>query len=311
MTLLRPMPWGRRLKLVAIGCVVGGAVYAATNPYVWIDQFSAEGRAVFESNSGNSTAMYKVGRPIEGLLNEMSLAAEGTSPLLAAAGLIGATALGIRAFRRRRDASPDAIRRRATGLLLATPAVLIAIQFALLGAGKPGEFGRFLIVTDVFLAIEAVAAAVTFLPQTRLRCGVLAVLLASTACFGWVYLRGFIRDSREITPRLEAAAYLRDAYDRRRPNIAIIAEPAPYCLPPVNLFDWQLTRLPPGQDPWVAMAQADPRPDRFVRATDLPPANPGESWLHGMKRRWTSARISWAAKPFEMGQKVPATQPSP
>ncbi len=160
MTLLRPLSWGRRAAVAVGAAAVGGIVYGLTNPYVVIHQFWH--REVFQSNLSNSTAMYQDIRPLAGLVTEASLISEGMSPLLAICGIVGAGFLGVRAYHLRADRSPAEVRRRATGLLLATPALLMLAQFAALGAGKPGEYGRFLLLPNTFLMIEAVVAAGTF-----------------------------------------------------------------------------------------------------------------------------------------------------
>jgi hypothetical protein len=194
------------------------------------------------------------------------------------------------------------VRRRAHGLLLALPAVIVAAQFAPLGADKPGEFGRFLLLPDVFLAIEAVVAAGTFFRPGRLRTAVIAAVLAATGVAGGVYLRGFVRDSRDTPLRLAEAERLRHYLRSGFTRMAVVAEPAPYGLPPVDLFRWQILKLPDGTDPSTAGGA-----DVLVRAVD----NPG---------RGVAARISWADKPFQVrvitggpccGSDVaPATQPS-
>jgi hypothetical protein len=173
------------------------------------------------------------------------------------------------------------VRRRTTGLLLALPALIVAAQFAPLGADKPGEFGRFLLLPDVFLAIEAVVAAGTFLQPGRLRTAVLVAVLAATGVAGGIYVRGFVRDSRDTSSRLAEAEHLRQYLRSGFTRMAVVAEPAPYCLPPVDLFRWQIVKLPDGSDPSTAGA------DLLVRAVD----DPGKG---------VAARISWADKPFQV-----------
>jgi hypothetical protein len=83
-------------------------------------------------------------------------------------------------------------------------------------------------------------------------------------------------------------------------TIEVTAEPAPYCLPPVNLFEGKIVLLPPGQ---VEPAGPDAV---LVRAAD---AGPREAPPPGYVR-WAQdespilrpfpSRISWAAKPFEV-----------
>ena len=286
MVLLRPMRWADRARVALLAGLLGAAVYAATNPYVLLNQFSAAGRETVRSNLGNSSAMYHMGRPLAGVANAASLVAEGTSPLLAIAGGIGAIALGIRAFRLRKDRTPEVVRRRAVGLLLAVPAVLIALQSAMLAAGKPGEFGRFLLVPDIFLGIEAVVAVATFVRPRAGRLIVLGVLGLGTALAGGIYVRGFVRDSRPVTSRLTAAERIRQLRERGARTIGVTAEPAPYCLPPVDLFSWTIVKVPA-----VGGQQAQPGADIRVVPIDVQTSRvPGVA----------DGRISWADKQFDV-----------
>ena len=162
--------------------------------------------------------MYHVGRPLAGVANAASLVAEGTSPLLAIAGGIGAIALGIRAVQLRKDNAPEAVsppgRRAAAG----GPGGLVAFQSAMLAAGKPGEFGRFLLVPDIFLGVEAVVAVATFVRPCVFRPVAIGVLGLGTAAAGGVYVRGFVRDSGPVTSRLAAAETLRQLQERGDPH---------------------------------------------------------------------------------------------
>jgi hypothetical protein len=302
MTLLRPMRWGQRVRVTLLAVLVGGGVYAATNPFVWINQFSARGREVFQSNMRNSTGMYRVGRPVEGAVNVARLTADGMSPLLAVGGAVGAVALGVWAVRRRKDDSPEAVRRRAVGVLVAVPAVLVGVQSALIGAGKPGEFGRFLLVPDLFLAVEAVVAVATFGRGKWDRGIALTVLIPTVAVAGGAYLRGFVLDSREVTPRLVEAERLRQLQQSGRSTLAVTAEPAPYCLPPVDLFAWRIVKVPPGYGLEGSFAGERPA-DVFVRPLDASAADAHKPGLSLVYEAYDDTPISWAAKPFEVGSR--------
>ena len=137
---------------------------------------------------------------------------------------------------------PEEIGRRATGLLLAAPALLVAIQFVALAAGKPGEYGRFAILPDAVLAVEAMVAVSTFFRRPACRHAAFGVLVASTLVFGGAYLVHFLRDTGPMPTRLRAAADL--AQLPSDAVIAVAAEPAPYSLPPVDLFSRRLVLLP-------------------------------------------------------------------
>ena len=298
MTLLRPMPWRERIRLALLAALLGAAVYAATNPYVVINSFTAAGRGVIRSNLSNlrqTRAIFGAGRPVEGAIHSAGLVGEGASPLLAAAGGVGALLLGARAVRTRRDRSPAAVTRRAAGVLLAVPAVLTAGQFAFLGADKAGEFGRFFLLPNVFLAVEAVAAVATFLRPGATRGAAAGVLFATTAVAGGLYLRGLVRDSRPVTSRLAEAERLKSLRLAGDHSLAVVADPAPYCLPPTDLFEGDIIKLPPGSGGGFE----DARAGVFVRAVDVPPTR-GDSLIRRIARSLTATRISWADKPFEV-----------
>jgi hypothetical protein len=146
------------------------------------------------------------------------------------------------------------------------PALLVTVQFVALAAGKPGEYGRFALLPATGLCLGSVLAVCLF-PPNLIRYGLLAALAVATAIPGLLYVAHFIADARPDTPRLEAAgqldALLRDHSTRR---LALAAEPAPYSLPPANLWRWQLELMPRHTDPVVAARQA--RAGAFVQAVD-------------------------------------------
>jgi hypothetical protein len=326
MVLLRPGRWGDRAQDAFLAGSAGLAVYGVTNPYVIYHLL--RGGGALKSNLGNSTTFYSVGHVGEGLVNVGRLMAEGASPVMLAAGLIGTVLLAIRAVRVRHDGSPAEVRRRAHGLLLAGPAVLTAVQAALVAAGKPGEFGRFLLLTDVFLLVEAFATVGTITsgrwkaggnadcgmrnaeceraagtppaalqpsafslqpfpqslpPAYRERGPALPILLslllvAGTAFFGWPYLRGFVRDASPETSRLVAAREVERLRQAGGKRLLLTAEPAPYAVPPVNLFEWPLVLVPKGS-----------RPEAFALPGDVV-----------VEVREGGAPISWADKPIDV-----------
>jgi hypothetical protein len=289
MTLQRRLPWSARLRVTLATAATGGLVYALTNPYVPYNLLF--NRAVLRSNLGASTAMYQVGGT-NGFVNGVRLVVEGTSPLLAVAGIVGAVVLIVRA----RGASPA----RHVWALLGVPALVVTIQFFALGAGKPGEYGRFALLPDTGLCLAAVAGVFGLLGASRARAGVVAVLVLGTGFFGATYVARFVADSRERTNRLTVAEHLNEFPRFGWPTVDVTAEPAPYCLPPVNLFDQKIVLLPPGQ-----FVPAEPDAV-LVRAVDAVPHEPPPTgfvwWVQDESPilRPFPSRISWAAKPFEI-----------
>ncbi|HWE02374.1 MAG TPA: glycosyltransferase family 39 protein [Tepidisphaeraceae bacterium] len=273
---------------------IGAAVYIVANPYLFINLLRHRG--VVESNLGNSRAMYQFHLTGTGVMNAISLTEAGTSPVLAIVGAIGAVVLGRRAIRTRGEVDPAAVRRRAIGLSLAAPALCVAIQCAAVATGKPGEFGRFMLIFDIFLMIEAVVFAATFLHRPSIRIAAAGVLLASTALPGFCYLRAFSRDSHKPTTRMIAATRIRSFGAFGDQTLAVYADPAPYCVPPVDVFRWKIALLPAGAGPGDGLRAAEDS----VQAVDL-----------AVSRRWSIARrviqvmlestpISWADKQFDV-----------
>ncbi|NLX22133.1 MAG: hypothetical protein GXY55_10790 [Phycisphaerae bacterium] len=299
MSLLRRHRWREVVwRTVAGGCV-GAGVYLVTNPYILINLVG--NRDVLRSNFGNSLAMYEISRLGAGLLNAASLVAEGTSPLLAVVGTVGAGIFAWRVLRRRpRDCpEPAAAQAHAAGWLLAVPALVVFAQFVALAAGKPAEYGRFAVFPDVALALAAVMAVRHVMCRRAVQMAALGLLVLVTAGPGVRYLVGFIRDSRPQTSRMRAAHDLRLLQQAGASTLAILAEPAPYNMPPVDLFAWRIV-LPPTHEQGTGE-----HADVLVRAwgTQPFPATAGDMQRCVRPERtrwWRPGSISWANKPFEL-----------
>ena len=215
------------------GAGIGLAVYLATNPYVPINVFV--NREVLRSNLSNSTAMYEIGRLGEGLVRVLELTVEGARlPVL----LIGVAGLAV-AFRRRRwDMLP-----------LAVPAGLVFVQFVLLGAGKPAEYGRFGVFPDTALAIAA-ACVLAGRRRPKLRAVELipaALVVLTTGYFGWGYLYNFHKDAGPENTRAQFGLLwdgLSSRSEDSRPIVSVLADPAPYCLPPMDFARTKVLRYP-------------------------------------------------------------------
>ena len=87
-----------------------------------------------------------------------------------------------------------------------------------------------------------------------------------------------------------SGARLRQVDRTGHETIAVYADPAPYCLPPVDLFTWKIVLLP---------RLSDPEKFHFddsvvsIRPVD----EPSPEVDHPI---WTFAPISWSNKPFEI-----------
>ncbi len=299
MALIRADP--RRRQWQAMGAATGllFITYFITNPFVMIHLVGD--RSLLLSNLGNTQAMYGV--LLAGIPRAARLMVEGMSPAPAILGIAGAMGLAWVAVRRHRpaDARPA---RRADGWILAAPAILLSCQFALTAAGKPGEYGRFFLFPDMVLALAAALAVDRFTCKPLVRGACYGLLLATTAVFGAVYVRAYLRDAGSVPGRIEWADQLERLNRQGGRTLGVLAEPAPYSLPPVDLFDWQIILLP-RSGRWGRT-----RPDLIVRAVDAP----GESALplegydllpQSAPIQPMVARLSWADKPFEVWVRRP------
>jgi len=271
----------RLLGVMALMIVIAAAVYFLSNPYVGVHLLHANQRAVLKSNLSNTRAMYHADAA-SGEVNAFRLILAGTSLPLALAGVCGLVILIL--VRRSTVAAGQA---RHVGWLIAALALLMWLQFAAFAAAKPGEYGRFAAFIDVALMLAAVAAVGRLIAGATPRAMAGAILVAATVTYSFAYERGFCADAQRQNSRSQAAADLAQISQRfgpqAHPTLWVLSEPAPYCLPPVDLFRWKIVLLPPGSG---APAGADGvlvKPDDTIQILD-PAATP----------------ISWADKRFDI-----------
>ena len=274
--LLRRPALATAIKATALGV----AVYFLTNPYVAINLIC--NREVLRSNLGNSAAMYQAGASGSALGGAMMLIGCGAGVVVAIGGVIGAGLLGFRAVKMRRSTQFPEVRRRSMGVLLAVPAIWIFIQFVAFANGKPGEYGRFGLYVDIVLAIEAVVAIQTFARQAALRALLLIVVLESSALSVAQYLAGFASDASASSTRLITAARLAELNHDGEQRLVVADEPAPYCLPPVDLFTWQIELVGRGE----SIAESATHDNVSVQPVE--------------QFGWNATPLSWAAKRFEI-----------
>jgi hypothetical protein len=300
MVLLRPGSWKIRLGKIVGALAVAVAVYLLFNPFVAINAVAH--RDILRSNLGNSSAMYPVSNAVGGLWNAIDLVGEGTSRLLAVMGLVGTVAL----LTVVPAADPAAANRVHPGgglvWLVIAPALVIAVVMAVFGAGKPAEYGRFAMVTDIVLLVMGFVAADRFLRGRFERIAAPLILILSTGFFGVIYLRGFRRDASAHPSRLAQAQTLQRQLQTGAQILAMPNDPAPYCLPPVNLFEWHLYLLPRSG----ALRSDEMLPDVIVRPVDRPVRSVGGGLLlyelipDPAPHAPFASTISWADKPMEM-----------
>lgn len=196
------------------GLLVAGLVYVITNPFVAINLLI--NRPVLFSNFGNSMAMYEIARVPEGLWRVVQLTVEGATLPIAIIGTLAALVAMKRASR--------------VALPLIIAASTFALQFVLIGAGKPDEYGRFGIFYECALCIGAAWLVVEMGGRFRTLNVALGLALGAWCAFHSAgYLWGFHVDAKKQGSRAMVAAQLQDTA-----SVAVIAEPAPYSCPPLD-----------------------------------------------------------------------------
>jgi hypothetical protein len=282
MLLLRRESWNQRLVILLATLVIAVDVYFLTNPYVL--NHLIRDRAVLASNLQNSQAMYRASPSLEGAWNALKLIGVGASSLLAVAGAFSLIGYGLALSRKRRRGAP-------LGWMMFAVSAVVVLQFTLLATDKPAEYARFALLPDIALGTIGVVGAARIARSNGTRITLMVILFTATAFHGVSYVWHFGRDSVTRTTRLIAAERLRTLGAQGATTLALSAEPAPYSLPPVDLFKWKLILLPAGQ-------VDSPAADVFVRTVDWTEPKPGaEYWT---RPRVAPTPISWAAKPYEV-----------
>ena len=260
---------------VVMGLVVASGVYFLTNPYIVINAlFKPE---ILRSNFGNSLAMYEVARVAEGFVRVLHLTVEGaTLPVL----VFGAVGLVLGALYQNRKYLP-----------LIVPALVFFLQFVLIGAGKPAEYGRFGIFTNTALVVGLACLIVTCAGQKRRVFAVVAggIVVLWAGVFGELYHFGFRADASGENTRSRLA---RTMADMEGP-IYLMAEPAPYCCPPLDFAHREVYFCPGSAD---CVDRSAGRPYVLFRPVDRPGRQDGA--VQAVRRPVTP--ISWANKPFEI-----------
>lgn len=259
------------------------AVYAAANPYViW---HLLRGGDTLASNLGNSTDMYSVGRFAAGAWRVAVLTIESCGwgiPILGAVGLVAAL---------RSDW-------RATLIVVAAPLTMLLICMAL-GAGKPAEYARFLLLPVCVLAVFAGIGGAAVLRRSRVAGVVVVVGMVVLSGAHRTYMSFFLERTMVFEPRRVVAQWVNSKVP---PDIAIgvVQEPAPYAIPPLDFAHRRVVLLPREEPADLSLAQL---PEWLVLSADNESAVRDAWWriyydnhpLVAPDPRWHSP-ITWASK---------------
>ncbi|MBL8879562.1 MAG: hypothetical protein JNG88_10630 [Phycisphaerales bacterium] len=302
-------PISRLLAHLASAGVGALLIYVVANPYlIYNSLFRPD---VLASNVGNSTSMYRVGQLGAGAARVAELMVEACGwPFL----IFGVLGLICMALHRPREA-----------FVWSSPMTAMLLLTIGIGAGKPAEFGRFLL-----LPACAVAIGTAFLCGRRnwriSGIGIFLLLLLLPGGFR-PYLRVFRDDgNRKLDSRRAAAEVinsdhsrvtrveyhcvetsaseipaLREFVEARYSCIAVIQEPAPYSIPPIDFTHWSVLLLPRERPAQVNVKRL---PQYLVFTGDDEKTHPDAWWREFYefsseypRHSSTRARITWANKP--------------
>lgn len=290
MLLLRPDTWTRRAGVLSAACAIAVTVYFATNPYVLIHLLGDRGPLL--SNLRNSTAMYQAPATLLGMGTGLVRLAQAASIPVLAFGLIG---IVVRTWKR-----------NPTLLLLIAPALVVLVQFLAMATGKPGEYGRFALLPAIALTVVG-ASALPVLTRSRWERVALTILLVGGACV-WSagYVWHFVLDSSERTSRMIGAERLALLADQGFNRIQCDAEPAPWSLPPADLYSWTIVLDRTNRAPQARTVRIGP-----VDNDGLGFLGPDGTFQLWTRHRLLATPISWAHKPFRviLGRPAPSTSP--
>ena len=218
------MTWRQRLGNRRGGGDRDSTPFVLTNPYLPVDYLMH--REIVQSNVGNYGNFYKPEISIDGFETAVRLIGTGMSmPLAIVAGL----------------SVIFSVRRAVWGGCWRLRRFLWRCNiFAWLGISLH-EYTRFAaLMLDVALALTVAAAVV----RVRLMGLQVAIVLLMIYCTGAVSAR-YVANFLAAGSRLMGAATLAQL---QRPGrvLAVWAEPAPYCMPTVDLFAWKIVSVATG-----------------------------------------------------------------
>jgi hypothetical protein len=278
------------LHRTLLGLALALGVYLLTNPYILINAFV--NRDVLRSNFANSLAMYEIARIGEGLVRVIELTIEGATLPVVVVGLVG---LLIAVVRRNQAAVP-----------LVVVAGVFLLQFVLIGAGKPAEYGRFGIFTNTAFAMGAGSILAYRVRRSRWINSVvgLAVLGVTvwTVVVGGHYLGNFHVDAHGTGTRQGLAEFFRTKVGSDQCPVVVVGvphDPAPYCLPPMNFSNVKLLLANDGES--LLSEPGDCR--YFIAALDRvvwPRLEETVERLGFLIAKGPSTPISWANKPIRV-----------
>lgn len=274
----------RTVRHLVLAGALALLVYLLTNPFIPYNLvFNRESLA---SNVANSTAMYTLGGFGAGAARVGRLLVESAGWGVPLVGLVGYVIL-LRKWRRE-------------ALIASISGVGMLLLCVAIGAGKPAEFARFLLLPSALLCV-ATAWVLAELWQRRVFWGLLGTIAVVAAMRTPYYARSFGFDARgERESRHLAARFLHKHADEAD-AIGVLQEPAPYAVPPLDFAHRRVLWLPTNEP---ADLNAEQLPVWLVFTADDPEAHRGAWWRAYYRLRTCYyfkphelTRIAWANKP--------------
>ncbi len=303
-------PWAAVRSAVG-GITLASLVYLLVNPYLVINALT--NREVLASNFGNSLAMYEISRIGEGFVRVVELTTEGaTLPIV----LLGSIAFVVTVVKRR--PAPDDTDKQVCPLHpypLLGVALVILVQFVLIGAGKPAEYGRFGVFVNTALAIGAACLLMEIGKEQRTPLALACLALAAlTALSGAKYLQNFRSDAANDTARAVMGRRVNTMTASGAFSVAVPADPAPYGCPPMNFAEIDVIKV---RAPDALLHEGVPGDVMLLAPVDRPvagsskmsdgiPLPPGFIRLDSGMREDPVTPISWANKPIEVIMRISA-----
>jgi len=224
---------GGAARSVVCAVLVFSGVYAVSNPYVvW---HLATDRSLLGGQISNSTAMYRVSSPLGTVGGVFYMLVSLTPAVL----LVLPTLYGIAVDVERLKKGEKGVY-LPVGLLVMGPTVMaIVLMFAALAAGKPGEFARFGLVVGAMGVVCAGYLSTRF----RMPMAIPLVVVGLHMVLSFPELARYLGDEGGATTRLVSAERMRGIGAE---EVTVVAEPAPYNTPALDLWKTRMVLLPAG-----------------------------------------------------------------
>ena len=273
----------RPLRGPLLAAALAGLVYAVTNPYVVVNLLA--GGPTLSSNLGNTAAMFSSG--------SLAAGAVATGMLLIEACGLGVVIVGL-------ASTAYLTWRYPRELLLCLPSVLLLVVVcAAVADGKPAEFARFLLLPASLLCIAA-AALLARLARRRVWLTLLLAALIGGSLKTTAYVRAFSTDGALINESRFTAGQQLVALPREA-TLAVIQEPAPFAIPPLDFTRRSVFLLTDNASNTLSHARL---PEWLVLTADDLAQHADAPWHahYELARQFAGARpdlarITWANKP--------------